>query len=85
MTDAEYQVALELLMGITASISGPLLHLDLDAMLARAETALDIGPLVDPTAWRKGHRELERHIQLMRALQPLRAFLHQLQEDTNAG
>lgn len=81
MTDSEYQVALELLVAITATISDPLIHLDLDAMLARAETARDIGPVLDPTAWRDGHRELERHIQLMRALQPLRAFLMSIMDE----
>lgn len=44
--------------------------LPLGEMIDAAERADTLGPILDPTAWMKGHRKLAEDSEVLRALRP---------------
>lgn len=50
----------------------------IDQALAEADTALSVGPILDPTLARNGAAELERQVRLIRALRAFRAEVEEL-------
>lgn len=45
--------------------------IDLDDAIQKAERALDMGPILDPTLWIQKHKDLESDLEILRAALPL--------------
>jgi hypothetical protein len=69
MSDEEYELTQMNLVMMAQLIEG----LDLPAFIERAERALAIGPLVDPTLFRQAHGKLEQVLKLASAANGFRA------------
>lgn len=50
----------------------------LEAAIAHGERSLGVGPILDPTAFRDGHEELEKQLKAMRAVLACRRALEEL-------
>lgn len=66
---------------IVVAVGRTVLTLDPDvlaAAIAHGERAISVGPILDPTAFRDGHQELERQLKAMRAVLACRRALEEL-------
>lgn len=69
MTNEEYETTQQRL----ALLGEFTRDLDLAGFISKAETALAMGPIVDPTAWRKAVSRLEQILGLARAAERVQA------------
>ncbi len=53
---------------------------DIPKAIDAATRALEMGPYIDPTAWRANHRKLEEDREMLRAALPLWELVQKLKE-----
>ncbi len=53
---------------------------DIPKAIAAASRALEMGPYIDPTAWRDNHKKLEEDREMLRAALPLWQLVQKLKE-----
>jgi hypothetical protein len=56
----------------------------LDALIAEAERYDTIGPILDPTAWQRTHRNVAEHAVLLRAVRTFRRTIDEIRERETA-
>lgn len=76
MTAAEYNLTCERVIAV-AGVTATLELADVDALIAQAETAQAVGPILDPTLARAGAEKLDQELKLFRALRTFRAVLEE--------
>jgi hypothetical protein len=57
----------------------------IDQALAEAERADALGPILDPTLWSSGHRNLDQQVRLIRALREFRRTIDALEQEVRAA
>jgi hypothetical protein len=68
----EHRLSVEMVL----SAARVLLAIDIPDAIRKAERALDVGPLLDPTLWMQKHKDLEGDLAFLRAALPLWKLAH---------
>jgi hypothetical protein len=77
----------EMILGAVGPIAFMVQQIPLDALdrlIREAERYDTLGPILDPTAWQRTHRNVEEHAMLLRALRTFRQTIDEIRERETA-